>query len=340
MPSRLRSRGCSGRGCRRRRSPRRSGRAPVRRNPGVRSRGRDRRLERLHQPLGPLRAASSPAPSTTPSPSPPPTARSRHTWPSPWSPNEDYTTWTITLREGVTFHDDTPLTADAVKSNLDDFRGRAAHRSLALQHRHGHVTGAADGRRVNMHDPWVPFPQYLSSQVGVVMAPSMFDDPDGNANPVGTGPFEFETTGPRTASSRWSATTTTGRPTPTGTRSPTWTASSSSRSPTPRQRKQALDAGDVQVLHTYTVDQITDFRERADKRRPERLRELRVGRGRGVPHHVQQRQCRPSTTTSPASGSWTPSTDDAVIETLFGDTFETADGPLGARLTLVHRARG
>src|SRR5262245_9631267 len=30
-----------------------------------------------------------------------------------------YTTWTITLRDGVKFHDGTPLTADAVKQNME-----------------------------------------------------------------------------------------------------------------------------------------------------------------------------------------------------------------------------
>jgi peptide/nickel transport system substrate-binding protein len=33
--------------------------------------------------------------------------------------NEDYTQWTITLRDGITFHDGTPLDADAVKFNIE-----------------------------------------------------------------------------------------------------------------------------------------------------------------------------------------------------------------------------
>ena len=34
------------------------------------------------------------------------------------TPNEDFTEWTITVREGITFHDGTPLNADAVIYNL------------------------------------------------------------------------------------------------------------------------------------------------------------------------------------------------------------------------------
>ncbi len=38
-------------------------------------------------------------------------------------PNADNTEWTITLRDGVTFHDGTPLDAAAVKANMDSWRG-------------------------------------------------------------------------------------------------------------------------------------------------------------------------------------------------------------------------
>ncbi|MCZ7525266.1 MAG: ABC transporter substrate-binding protein [Acidimicrobiia bacterium] len=34
-------------------------------------------------------------------------------------PNEDFTLWTLTLRPGITFHDGTPLDAEAVKLNLE-----------------------------------------------------------------------------------------------------------------------------------------------------------------------------------------------------------------------------
>ena len=37
--------------------------------------------------------------------------------------NADYTAWTIKLREGVKFHDGTPLDAQVVKNNLDAYRG-------------------------------------------------------------------------------------------------------------------------------------------------------------------------------------------------------------------------
>jgi peptide/nickel transport system substrate-binding protein len=36
-----------------------------------------------------------------------------------WAPNDDATVWTLTLREGVRFHDGTPFDAEAVKFNFD-----------------------------------------------------------------------------------------------------------------------------------------------------------------------------------------------------------------------------
>src|SRR5690606_10834128 len=35
--------------------------------------------------------------------------------------NEDLTEWTVTLREGITFHDGTPLDAETVKANFDEY---------------------------------------------------------------------------------------------------------------------------------------------------------------------------------------------------------------------------
>jgi peptide/nickel transport system substrate-binding protein len=40
------------------------------------------------------------------------------------TPNDDFSEWTITLREGVTFHDGTPVDAEAVKLNLDTYSGQ------------------------------------------------------------------------------------------------------------------------------------------------------------------------------------------------------------------------
>lgn len=106
-------------------------------------------------------------------------------------PNADYTEWTVTVRDGVQFHDGTPLTADAVKATLD---GHAT--SLVTKGAVKAIAGTevVDDRtvKVSMNQPWAQFPYTLTTQVGYIPAPSMLADPEGAFHPVGTGPFVFE----------------------------------------------------------------------------------------------------------------------------------------------------
>jgi peptide/nickel transport system substrate-binding protein len=104
--------------------------------------------------------------------------------------NDDYTEWTIGVRPDITFHDGTPVDAEAIRANLE------AHRASALT---GQAFGpieaieVVDGSVVvRMREPWSTFPSYLAAQPGYVASPSMFTDPDASRNPVGSGPFVFD----------------------------------------------------------------------------------------------------------------------------------------------------
>ena len=105
-------------------------------------------------------------------------------------PNADFTEWTITLRDGVLFHDGTPLDAAAVVATLEGHQTslvtKDAVRSIA-------EVVEVDPRTVvvRMSQPWAQFPYTLTTQVGYVPAPSMLADPEGAFKPVGTGPYEF-----------------------------------------------------------------------------------------------------------------------------------------------------
>ncbi len=116
-------------------------------------------------------------------------------------PNEDFTVWTVTLREGITFHDGTPLNAEAMRQELRDPARRPARRTRGRTVLPGR--GRDDHRRrpdrAVQPDPGEGnryLPGALSGQLGMVASPAWIDaavaDPTLNQQPVGTGPFVFD----------------------------------------------------------------------------------------------------------------------------------------------------
>ncbi len=118
-----------------------------------------------------------------------------------WEISEDGTVYTFTLREGVEFHDGTPLDAEAVKFNFD--------RMLDEEHPF-HDTGpfplsfffssvtdveAVDARtvRFTLDAPYAPFLSNLAYPTGLIVSPAAVREhgQDFGRNPSGTGPFRF-----------------------------------------------------------------------------------------------------------------------------------------------------
>jgi peptide/nickel transport system substrate-binding protein len=123
--------------------------------------------------------------------------------------NADATVWTIVLRQGVKFHDGTPLTATVVKNNLDAYRGKYPGRTpilfglvfgpyvqdVAADDATGTVTVTVDGDpNTAGNQGWQAFDTYLwsSGRLGI-MAQAQLDDGAGCAkNLIGTGPFKLK----------------------------------------------------------------------------------------------------------------------------------------------------
>jgi peptide/nickel transport system substrate-binding protein len=113
--------------------------------------------------------------------------------------SDDLKDWTMKLREGITFHDGTPLNADAVIVNFETTRqdplvGLAVKPFFPEEN----AIEKVDDLTVIFHllDPNANFPSQLTAQLGMVSSPTWLAaaaaDPTLNQEPVGTGPFVFE----------------------------------------------------------------------------------------------------------------------------------------------------
>jgi peptide/nickel transport system substrate-binding protein len=126
-------------------------------------------------------------------------------------PNEDFTEWTITVREDVTFHDGSPLTAEVVKNNLDAYRGFVGPRDAEVRHPTRtpllflfvmeniddvQVSGERDVV-VTTKVPWVAFDAFLysSGRLGITAQAQLDDTESCNTDLIGTGPFMLEEPG-------------------------------------------------------------------------------------------------------------------------------------------------
>lgn len=116
--------------------------------------------------------------------------------------NDDATQFDFFLREGIEFHDGTPLDAAAVALNFDIWRGEpeAIGRSgrnpillsIALEPIEDVEVLADDHVRVRTTVPWPAFPQYLASGRFSIAAPAQLLAEDCAERLIGTGPFRLE----------------------------------------------------------------------------------------------------------------------------------------------------
>jgi peptide/nickel transport system substrate-binding protein len=108
------------------------------------------------------------------------------------SPNADFTQWTITLREGINFHDGTPVDAAAVAQNLEAYR-KSALIGAALKNITNVAVDSPTQVTVTTGTPWVAFAWflYLDGRLSIV-APAQLDNAETCAsNLIGSGPFKL-----------------------------------------------------------------------------------------------------------------------------------------------------
>jgi peptide/nickel transport system substrate-binding protein len=139
-----------------------------------------------------------------------------------WTPNEDGTEWTFTLRDDVTFHDGEPFNAEAVCANFERMFDQNEAGQTAGEY-WGYVMGAFANNAqdslyqgceatdefeavVSISGPTSGFPTMLSLESLSMQSPKALEEGDANGiaaegegfsfpayadAPVGTGPFKF-----------------------------------------------------------------------------------------------------------------------------------------------------
>jgi len=193
-----------------------------------------------------------------------------------FTPDDDFMEWTITLREGVMFHDDTPVNAAAVVQMLE---GHLASPLTAPAVRPIEEVEEVDDLNVlvTMNEPWASFPVTLAGQVGYVPAPSQLDDEDtGTQRPVGSGPFEFQEWIP---SNKFVATKNENywRTDENGVQLPYLNEIEFRPIVESGRRVDALRSGDINLYHTTDTGAIEQVRSDADAGRAQILEDGAVG---------------------------------------------------------------
>ena len=113
-----------------------------------------------------------------------------------WTVSKDGLTWTFRLRKGVSFHDGTPFDAAAMKASLD----RILDPKEALPNRRYleaiDRVEAPDPQtvRIVLKEPFGAFLQHLAYDQGFAVSPAALakHGKDIAKNPVGTGPYRFD----------------------------------------------------------------------------------------------------------------------------------------------------
>jgi peptide/nickel transport system substrate-binding protein len=110
-----------------------------------------------------------------------------------FEPNDDATVWTLTPRDGISFHDGTPFDAEAILANLTAQQNSPLTEGTLLQVESMEVVDGA--LEVTMSSPWPNFPYGLAGQIGYMASPTWLEDAAAGGDalaPVGTGAFVFD----------------------------------------------------------------------------------------------------------------------------------------------------
>ena len=170
--------------------------------------------------------------------------------------NEAADQWTIKLREGVVFHDDTPLNADAVVKHFDRLKDPATACPCLDSVKPITSMDMPDGPEgltvvFNLEEPNVAFENLIAGSSGYIESPTAVASlgADFKTKPVGTGPFKLEqfTPGDRVVLTKFDKYW---QKDDNGVQLPYLDKLTFIPIPDTGQRLAALEAGDIDIFHT------------------------------------------------------------------------------------------
>ena len=106
-----------------------------------------------------------------------------------WSASGDGLTWRFPVRSGATFHDGTPVTAEAAAASLERARaGTGAFTQAPV------ASIAAEGREVviRLERPFASLPAFLANYGTIILAPGSYDTAGAVTRIIGSGPYKVK----------------------------------------------------------------------------------------------------------------------------------------------------
>jgi len=107
---------------------------------------------------------------------------------SAWAVDEDGLSWRFVLREGVVFHDGSPLTAEAVAASLRHAWGKPGMLGSAPI---AAIEAEGDAVVITLESPFAPLPALLTHSTTQILAPAAYAEEGRVTAMIATGPYRL-----------------------------------------------------------------------------------------------------------------------------------------------------
>lgn len=111
---------------------------------------------------------------------------------SDWVYDSTNTVLTLTIRDGITFTDGTPLDADAVVANIEHFRGSSTPDLSNAAYIEMVSAPSPTTVEILLTEPDPMMLNWLTQPLGYLSSPASWDNADVGTNPVGSGPYVLD----------------------------------------------------------------------------------------------------------------------------------------------------